>query len=774
MVKGFSRSPLSKKLLRDLRENAMQFIAMALLCFLALWVFSGLDGAWRLMDLTVESYYAECALADFWISASSLSRQELSRIEHLADVEAVQARTSLTVDAEDLGEDVEAALEIYEGDFVLNRPYLREGALLAPGDVKGCLMEEQFAAAHGLHVGDSVTLTIMGQRLRFMLRGTCLSPEYTLTSKESVPDPEHYGFIILSHAAVPELPYTGALVKLRPGADRDAAETALKDAVPGALVIPSGSHKNVATARGYATMFRAVTWTFPFLTFAVAALIVVTTLKRMIDKERLEIGALKSLGYTGRRIALHYVWYAVIPASLGSGVGVAVGWNTLPELLWTMMIHNCRYPYMLMPRVSLTSCGIACLSVLLSVWVCLVTLRRSLGEQTAELLRPKPPKSGSRIFLERRPSLWRRFRFNGKMIVRNLLRNKGRTAILLVGIVCCNMMIIATFGLQESVSYFMGQYFGGTLHYELRADLKAGEAGTAESYRSRLSAETVEGVMEKSVSLRGRRLSRSCLLTVLEDDQTLYRLGADQKVMTMPEEGLVISRKLAKVMGVELGDRVDLCLLGETDPLTLEICGFAETNSGQGLFMGRTAWEKCRKGDLSPTALVLKGADENCLHRLEEMDEVKEVKTIEHQFDDGMSLLDATNAAFSIFSGVALGLAFVICYNMGLMNFTERVRDYATLKVLGYHQKEIRALMLRESDLTAALGVLLGIAPGVALVHIILRICEFESMVFVGYVSVQSVVLASVITFVFTVFVEWLLTRKVKAIDMVEALKSVE
>ena len=139
-----------------------------------------------------------------------------------------------------------------------------------------------------------------------------------------------------------------------------------------------------------------------------------------------------------------------------------------------------------------------------------------------------------------------------------------------------------------------------------------------------------------------------------------------------------------------------------------------------------------------------------------------------------MTLLDATSAAFSILSGVALGLAFVICYNMGLMNFTERVRDYATLKVLGYHQKEIRSLMLRESDLTALLGVLLGIAPGVALVDVLLRICEFESMVFVSHVSVKSVLLASVITFVFTVFTEWLLTRKVRGIDMVEALKSVE
>ena len=156
------------------------------------------------------------------------------------------------------------------------------------------------------------------------------------------------------------------------------------------------------------------------------------------------------------------------------------------------------------------------------------------------------------------------------------------------------------------------------------------------------------------------------------------------------------------------------------------------------------------------------------------MDEVKEIKRIEDQFADGMTLLDATETAFSILSGVALGLAFVICYNMGLMNFTERVRDYATLKVLGYHQREIRSLMLRESGLTALLGVLLGILPGIAMVDILLRICEFESMVFVSYVSFRSVWMASVITFVFTLFVEWLLTRKVRGIDMVEALKSVE
>lgn len=771
MVTG---SPLFRKLLRDMRENAMQFLAMTLLCFLGTWVYSGLDGTWRLMDLTVETYFEECSLADFWVNASSLSRRDLDRIAHVDGVARVQPRTSMLADVEGLGDGVEAALEIYEGDFTLNRPYLRSGSLLSPGDTKGCLMEEQFAAAHGLQPGDSVTLKLGGQRLRFLIRGTVLSAEYTITSKESTPDPEHYGFIILSHAAVPMLPYTNALVKLAPGADADAVETALERTVPGALIVSAASHRNISVARSYAVMFRGMTYVFPVVAFSVAALIVVSTLGRMIDKERMEIGTLKALGYTNRQIRRHYLWYALLPSSVGSFIGLYVGWYTLPDVLWTMMVHNSRYPYMLRPPVSLPSYVMTFLSVALAVFICMATLRKSLSEQTAELMRPKPPRSGTRILLERWPALWRRFSFNSKMIIRNLLRNKGRTFILLVGIICCNMLIIATFGLQESITWFMRQYYGGTLAYELRVDLKDSEAGTLESYRNRLNADTVEGIMVKSVSLRGGKANRACQLTVLKDDQTLIRLSADQTVLPLPDEGAVISRKLASVTGVEPGDTVEVVLIGETDPIKLEIRDFAETNSGQGLFMSQTAWEKLRKGDFAVTALLITGPDERTLHRIDEMDETDRVRYLEDQFNDGMTLLDATATAFSILSAAALGLAFVICYNMGLMNFTERVRDYATLKVLGYHQREIRSLMLRESNLTAILGVLLGIVPGVMLVDIILKTCEFESMVFVSHVSFRSIWMASVITFAFTLFVEWLLTRKVRGIDMVEALKSVE
>ncbi len=765
---------LRKKLLRDMRENAMQFIAMLLLCALGTFVFAGMDGAWRLMDLTVETYFDECRLSDFWVSASSISKKDISRIRHTTGIAAVQPRTSITVDMANVGDDVEAALEIYEGDFAINIPYLRSGSMLHASDTKGCLIEEQFAQALGLGIGDTVTLDIYGQKIQFIIRGTAISAEYAITSKEIVPDSEHYGFIILSHSAVPDLPYTSVLVKLKNGADKETVRAAIEEAVPSAIVISTDSHKNISMARSYATMFRGMTYVFPLLAFSVAALIVVSTLKRVIDKERTEIGILKAFGFSNREIRRHYLWYALIPSMIGSLIGLFVGRYTIPDVLWNMMVHNSRYPYMLRAPISFAVYGMTVASVLLAVAICMITLNSSLREETADLIRPKAPKSGTRVLLERWKKLWNSLSFNSKMIVRNLMRNKGRTFIILVGVIFCNMLIIATFGLKESLTWFMRQYYGGTLTYDLRVDLAEGEAGTLESYQNRLSAGNVEGIMELSVSLHGGGTSRACLLTVMKDDQTIIRLTGDQQILPMPKENLVISRKLASVMGIVRGETVKVYLPGDPDPLELVIGEFAETNAAQGLFMSETAWKSCRKGAFQVTSLLIDEPEGMTLYKIEEMDELETVRYLEEQYDDGMTILDATSAAFSILSGVALGLAFVICYNMGLMNYTERTRDYATLKVLGYHQREIRSLMLRESEVTALLGVLLGIPPGIALVGIILKTCEFESMVFVSHVSLRSILLSSVITYVFSLFVEWLLTRKVRSIDMVEALKSVE
>ncbi len=770
------RSMLHRKLLRDIKQNAMQFLAIVLLCALGTWVFSGLDATWRMLDLSAETYFDECNLADLWVKSSGFSKQDLSRLKNLSGVSSIQARSTLEYDAPDLGSDVSLNVHAYDGEMALNTPIIREGSALRATDLKGCLIEEQFAQAHDLHVGDSITLSYSSVSKNFIIRGIIMSAEYIVTTKDVTADPEHYGFALISAQAVPEMPLNDVLVQLTDDADADTVMAEIQDLLPTALVLTQQTHSSTMMARNYTSMFQNLSYVFPVLAFAVAAMIVVSTLTRMIENQRIQMGTLKALGYRDHQIRAHYLCYALYPSLVGSLAGVFIGQYTLPDVIWGIVSHNSRYAYQLRAPISWLTWGMMALSIGLSVIICLHAYNKAARETTANLLRPKPPKSGSRILLERIPSLWRHFSFNAKMIVRNLMRNKGRTLMALVGIICCNMLIICTFGLLDSFDYFIGQYYTNTLQYDVRVDLDTTQSGTLESYQARLQqgAEKVDGIMEQSISLRFGDQSRAMLLTVMPDDQTSLHLGTDGTLLTMPKEGVIVSAKQCQVMGISVGDTVDLIIAGDEDTLHLEVIGTADTNIGQGVFMGKTAWEKLRKGSFTVTSLLLTNPTEDCIYRLNEMDEVTALKYPTEQFKQTMTIMDSTSVAFSILSGAALGLAFVICYNMGLMNFTERTRDYATLKVLGYHQKEIRKLMLHENDITALLGVILGIPPGIILVDVILKSCEYDSMVFASNITIQSIALASLITFVFTWLIEWFLTRKVRSIDMVEALKSVE
>lgn len=772
--RGRSPGMLRRKLIRDFRGGAMQFLAIILLCGLGTWCFSGLDGAWRMMDVSTETYFEENNLADFWVNASSLSQLDLARLEHVKGVAQVQARTSLELDVVGLGDGVSLEVHATNGDIAINTPLAKSGEMMQPTDARGCMLDDRFAEANGLQVGDSITLDLLGEERTFIIRALVCTPEHIVTAKDVTPDPRHYGFALISSRVVSQLPFTEALISLEEGADEKAVEQEISRLLPSALVVTQETKPSIARIRNDVVMFRGLSYLFPIMAFAVAAMIVMTTLSRMIENQRIHMGTLKALGYSDRKIRLHYLSYALWPSLIGSVIGLLWGHACLPYVIWDLEAGNFSYPYQLHPPISLLAWSAVALDVGLSVFICMRTYRKAARETTASLLRPKPPRAGSRIFLERITPLWRRFPFNTKMIVRNLMRNKSRTFMSLIGMLCCNMLIICSLGLQESISYTAHEYYGGVLSYELRADLESSSAGTIESYRLRLDAGAVEGVMEQSVSLRSNTVTRTALLSVLEEDQTLVLLGDKQTLLPLPEDGCIISAKLAQVLDVSPGDRLTVWLPGDTDPVEITVGRLCETNFNQSVYISRGLWESFHKGEFRPTALLIDKPSDLCRHQLDEMDEVSAIKRPADQYEQTMTMMESTSTAFSILSGVALGLAFVICYNMGLMNFTERTRDYATLKVLGYHQREIRRLMLRENDLTAILGVALGIVPGILLTAVILKSVETDSMAFSAIVSLSSILSASAITFVFTWLIQWFLTRKVRSIDMVEALKSVE
>ena len=747
------KNMLRKKLYRDMSRAAMQFLSIIALCALGTFAFSALDGMARMIRTTLNTYYEENNLADFWITLPTADRASMEKLAALPDVEAVCARASVDLDTT-LPGDVSVSVTVYDGEMTINKPLLREGALLEANDPRGCLVEERFAQSKGLSLGDRLTVKLRGRPYSFTIRGVVVSPEYIVVTDGMAADPDKYGFILVNACAIPELPLTQIVATMADGADSETVQAEIEAALP-------------------TQMFENMTLIFPVLAYAVAALIVMTTLSRMIDNQRMQMGTLQALGFSAHQIKMHYLSYAIAPSAVGAVLGTLIGHNTLPFLLWDTLIAQNEMPYRLTPPISAFAWGMTVLSVVMSVFILLHSYKSAAKECTASLLRAKPPKSGKRILLDRITWLWSRFSFNTKMVVRNLMRNKLRTVMMLVGLLCCTMLIITSLGLQDSVTSLSVKYYTKSLDYDVIANL-TGEADKAESYERRADAEAAECLMEKSISLRTDAGTRTELMTVLEDDQTMIHLGENEAFVRLQTGTAAVTYKLTKTLNLHVGDVVRVYLPGDSDPFDIVIGQIVYNNVTQGVYLNRTTWESLRKGEFIPTGLMLKNPSDAYLAQLEDMDEVDSLDYPAKLIDDMMQMLDSLSAVFTMLTCIALALAFVICYNMGLMNFVERTREYATLKVLGYHQKEIRRLIMRENAIISFLGVALGIWPGITLTNVIMHTCEPESGFYPGAPTIQSIVIACVVTYLFSELLQRLLARKVRRIDMVEALKSVE
>ncbi len=766
------RNMLLKKLFREFAGQFRQFLAIVFLCALGSLAFAALDGTARLTRTTMERYFSENRLADYWITLPEADRTSLGKLRALPGVRSVRARAAAEMEVPALGEDVRLSVTLWDGPMDINTPYLMEGEAPDSSDRRGCLLDIRFAEAHALSVGDRITLRLSGMDTTLIIRGLVMEPEYVVVSQSVSSNPETYGFLLAEAAAFPSISLTQIVALRESGSDPDVLRREIEALLPSALVVDRRAHASTARIVNNAEMFENMTLIFPLLAYFIATLIVMTTLSRMIDAQRLQIGTLRALGYSGPRILIHYLSYALFPSAVGAVLGLFIGHNTLPFILWDVLMGQNEMPYRLQPRISPAAWATVGITVGLSLLVCFRAYRGTARENTASLLRPKPPKAGQRILLERIGPLWRRLGFNAKTVARNLMRNKLRSFMFFLGVLFCNMLLITSLGLQDSVTKLTEDYYYRVMRRDAVACVSG--SGDASGYERRLDAEKVECVMTRPVSLRAPSGVRTVTLTVLSDTQTMQHLGEDASLVPLPAEGCAVTRKLTKTLSLSEGDEIRLFFAGDPTPVDLPIRLIVDNTFSQGVYLTRSVWESLHKGAYVPTEIQLLAPTEACLSALSRKDEVDRIDRPQEQIVETLDMLSMLSSVFHLLEGIALALAFVICYNMGLMNFTERTREYATLKVLGYHQREIRRLILSENLILTFAGTILGIRPGILLTDVVMHACEPESASYAGTPAFRSILLSCLVTCAFSVLIQLLLTRKVRSIDMVEALKSVE
>ena len=536
---------------------------------------------------------------------------------------------------------------------------------------------------------------------------------------------------------------------------------------------------------------------FPLLFFLVAALVSLTTMTRMVDEERVLIGTFKALGYSNARIASKYLVYAMVASGVGSIVGIVLLSQFLPWFIMNayaiIYVVPCR-PTPIDPALFVLSAG---LSVGITVAATLFAAMATLREKPAALMLPRAPKAGKRILLERIRPLWSRMSFSWKVTARNIFRYKRRFFMAIIGIAGCTGLLLTGLGLQNAINDIIDKQYGELYHYNAIVRM---DSDVADAEKSAV-AERVEADSEgpKAWVLTENKIVRTpgasdegeqrVELNVPKDTQEFgdfntLRTRVGHKPLTIDDEGVLISEKLATKLGVSVGDSIaiyDEDAIGNAtgEAREVRVSGIMENYVSQYVLMSPALYESTMGEAPSYATLlanVAEGDDvrETFSDDVLAMDGVKTVTYNDETINSYRSMLKSVDSVVVVLVVAAALLAFVVLYNLTNINITERVREIATLKVLGFTPHEVNAYIYRETMLLSLLGACVGPFLGIGMEGFVVITAEVDQVMFGREIHALSFVVAFALTMLFSVIVTVAMKYKLKKIDMVESLKSVD
>ncbi len=540
-----------------------------------------------------------------------------------------------------------------------------------------------------------------------------------------------------------------------------------------------------------ADRMRAIGQVFPVLFFLVAALISLTSMTRMVEEQRVQIGTMKALGYSKRAIASKYLGYALIATIAGSILGVLVGEKILPYII--IYAYGIMYHHMseiLVPYVASYGMAASAAAVVCTMAATLFSCYRELGAQAAVLMRPPAPKIGKRVLLERVPFIWKRLNFSWKSSIRNLMRYKKRFFMTIFGIGGCMALMVVGYGIRDSVyeiadtQYDRIQFYDGQIL--LQEDLTGEDREKLDGFLA--ENKDIERYMDaymKSIILANGKKERQTYLMALSDlsDVGAYVDFHDRKsgkAYKLSDDGVIISEKTAKLLNAQRGDTIQIKNEEGADR-EVKISHICENYMGHYIYMTPEYYNQVfdEKPEYNCILFVacetysqsqLEAAGERIVERSEVLS-VSYTHDIMEQLDNMLSSLNLVIVVLIISAGM---LAFVVLYNLNTINITERQRELATLKVLGFYDPEVAVYVFRENILLTFIGAAVGIMLGKILHLFIIQTVEVDAAMFGRSIYLPSFLYSLLFTVGFSLLINGIMYFKLKKINMVESLKSVE
>lgn len=530
---------------------------------------------------------------------------------------------------------------------------------------------------------------------------------------------------------------------------------------------------------------------FPVVFFVVAALISLTSMTRMVEEQRVQIGTLKGLGYSKRQIASKYLIYATLATVLGSLIGVSIGFYMIPKIICNMygMMYTLGTP-VLEFDIGLTIAGLLAASVC-TVGATAYSCIKALLAMPATLMRPKAPKIGKRVILEKIPFIWKHLNFTQKVTIRNIFRYKKRFLMTIIGVAGCTALIVAGFGLRDAVGSMIPAQYGEIFKHQVEITLK-------DNLKQEDSKKAYEKIVKNQEIFNTIRLNRQSVEIVKNDNNQSIQLVVPEKIenlqefivlrnrkqkeqtYTLNEQGVVITEKLAKLLDIDEGDEIIIKDIDKVEVKT-KVVGITENYLQHYIYMSPKLYEQLYQEEAKMNTIFA-----NTKELTEEQENALGKTILEDK--DSISSVEFNSVATSIFSEVmdnmglvvwvliiAAGLlALVVLYNLSNTNISERVRELATIKVLGFYDPEVYEYVGKEMLLLTIIGILVGLLGGNFLTTYIIKTCELDAFMFNPQIEIASYIYGIVITMLFATIVNIITYFALKKIDMIESLKSVE
>lgn len=767
------------KFRRDVVRMWVQFIAVFMMSVLAITIYSGMEGVWYGLKCETDEYYEETNLADAWVNGIHITDEMINKIENLEDIEKVDKAMTFTLGVTDFNDKTDLKVISTDSTELFN-PIIRDGSSLDIEAINSIWIDETFADKRNYSIGDEITLKYNDQEHKLKIAGIILHSEfiyYTGSVTDTVPNHELHGYAWINEKTAKEL-YGGyscnelrlRLVDEDNVPDKEIEEIlgesfynfSLRDDISSVSQI----NKEINQMQNMANLFSAV-----FIMLAI--LCMYSTMTRIVHTQTLYIGTMKAIGFSNLMIRLHYVCYGLFVSLIGCLLGTFMGRNIVSKAVMRIKKATLTIPEW---RVSLSKNIYLVIGaiVLVCVGATLLAVQKTMNQYPAESMRNNQNVKKNKYYIGSNNSkLWRRLSYQTKWMIRDNLQNIVRWIISIIGIAGSMVLMMAGLGFRDSINYSNDYVYNKQFSYKYKAVINNVDSPEKISAFESNFTDKFQREYEYSIDIFDKDNNKERrTISVIEDGDYIHLEKTSGESLSLDEDTLAISKKTADKLGIEKGDNVKFRILGSHEYYEAKVTDIVISPSPQGIFISDKYLEKNFDKKFIPNTYLFE--NDNDHDTIADLDIVKEMSDIDAQFDNMKIMTKSVMTIIYLMIIASVLLGCIIIYNLGMLSFIERMRDYATMKVIGFYQKEIRSIIIRDSLIVTIIGWVIGIPVGYWFLSFYIGIVQFKTFEWVPTLTVLSFCLSTLIVIAVSLIVNLVVANKVKKISMVEALKSVE